>query len=78
MIHQVKYNDHGTERDIAYRMSFAEMIVPYRDPSFDHYRRTAYDIGEWGLGLHDDIAGPRLRLSGRDPLPGRCSRRQPG
>ena len=31
-------------------MSFAEMIVPYRDPSFDHYRRTAYDIGEWGLG----------------------------
>ena len=50
VIHQVKYNDHGTERDIAYRMSFAEMIVPYRDPSFDHYRRTAYDIGEWGLG----------------------------
>ena len=50
VIHQVTYNDHGTERDIAYRMSFAEMIVPYRDASFDHYRRTAYDIGEWGLG----------------------------
>ena len=31
-------------------MSFAEMVVPYRDSSFDHYRRTAYDIGEWGLG----------------------------
>ena len=50
VIHQVSYDDHGTERDIAYRMSFAEMIVPYRDPGFDHYRRTAYDIGEWGLG----------------------------
>ena len=50
VIHQVSYDDHGTERDIAYRMSFAEMIVPYRDASFDHYRRTAYDIGEWGLG----------------------------
>ena len=50
VIHQVTYDDHGTQRDIAYRMSFAEMIVPYRDPSFDHYRRTAYDIGEWGLG----------------------------
>lgn len=37
-------------RDIAYRMSFAEMVVPYRDPGFDHYRRTAFDIGEWGLG----------------------------
>ena len=32
-------------------MSFAEMVVPYRDSSFDHYRRTAYDIGEWGLGF---------------------------
>jgi len=50
VIHQVSYNDHGTERDIAYRMSFAEMVVPYRDASFDHYRRTAYDIGEWGIG----------------------------
>jgi len=50
VIHQVKYDDHGTQRDIAYRMSFAEMIVPYRDPSFEHSRRTAYDIGEWGLG----------------------------
>ncbi|MGB6004415.1 MAG: primary-amine oxidase [Ornithinimicrobium sp.] len=50
-IHQVTFDDHGTTRDIAYRMSFAEMIVPYRDPSFDHYRRTAFDIGEWGLGF---------------------------
>ena len=50
VIHQVTFDDHGTERAIAYRMSFAEMVVPYRDPGFDHYRRTAYDIGEWGLG----------------------------
>ena len=27
------------------------MIVPYRDSSADHYRRTAFDIGEWGLGF---------------------------
>ena len=51
VIYQVAYDDHGTERDIAYRMSFAEMVVPYRDASFDHYRRTAFDIGEWGLGF---------------------------
>ncbi|MBK8446469.1 MAG: primary-amine oxidase [Micropruina sp.] len=50
VIYQVSFDDHGVERDIAYRMSFAEMIVPYRDSGFDHYRRTAYDIGEWGLG----------------------------
>jgi primary-amine oxidase len=51
VIYQVTYDDHGTTRDIAYRMSFAEMVVPYRDASFDHYRRTAFDIGEWGLGF---------------------------
>jgi primary-amine oxidase len=38
-------------RSVANRISLAEMVVPYRDPSPDHYRRTAYDIGEWGLGF---------------------------
>jgi len=47
VIYQVTYDD----REIAYRMSFTEMVVPYRDTSFDHYRRTAFDIGEWGLGF---------------------------
>lgn len=38
------------ERPVAHRLSLAEMVVPYRDPTPDHARRTAYDIGEWGLG----------------------------
>jgi primary-amine oxidase len=38
-------------RPVAHRLSLAEMIVPYRDPTPDHARRTAYDIGEWGLGF---------------------------
>ena len=50
-LHSVRYRDGDRERSIAHRMSFAEMIVPYRDPSPDHYRRTAFDIGEWGLGF---------------------------
>jgi primary-amine oxidase len=50
VVYQVSFDDGGTKREIAYRLSFAEMIVPYRDSSFDHYRRTAFDIGEWGLG----------------------------
>ena len=25
--------------------------MPYRDPTPDHFRRTAFDIGEWGLGF---------------------------
>jgi primary-amine oxidase len=51
-------------RPVAHRISVAEMVVPYRDPSVDHHRRTAYDIGEWGLGfmtqsleLHCDCLG---------------------
>ncbi|MET0955042.1 MAG: tyramine oxidase, partial [Cryobacterium sp.] len=47
----VSYTDAGRVRPIANRLSFAEMVVPYRDPSVDHFRRTAFDIGEWGLGF---------------------------
>jgi primary-amine oxidase len=50
-LHSVTYRDGDRTRSIAHRLSFAEMVVPYRDPSPDHYRRTAFDIGEWGLGF---------------------------
>ena len=50
-LHTITYNDAGRERSIAHRLSFAEMVVPYRDHCEDHYRRTAFDIGEWGLGF---------------------------
>jgi primary-amine oxidase len=51
VLHQVGFLDQGRVRPVAHRLSFAEMVVPYRDPSPDHYRRTAFDIGEWGLGF---------------------------
>jgi primary-amine oxidase len=51
VLHTVGFRDRGRLRPIAHRMSFAEMIVPYRDATADHYRRTAFDIGEWGLGF---------------------------
>jgi primary-amine oxidase len=51
VLHQVGFRDGERVRPVAHRLSFAEMIVPYRDPSPDHYRRTAFDIGEWGLGF---------------------------
>jgi primary-amine oxidase len=50
-LHTVTYRDGDRERSVAHRMSFAEMMVPYRDHCDDHYRRTAFDIGEWGLGF---------------------------
>ncbi len=51
VLHQVGFRDGGRLRPVAHRLSFAEMVVPYRDPAPDHYRRTAFDIGEWGLGF---------------------------
>jgi primary-amine oxidase len=47
VLHTVAYDG----RSVAHRLSFAEMVVPYRDPTTDHYRRTAFDVGEWGLGF---------------------------
>jgi primary-amine oxidase len=51
VLHTVGFADGGRVRPVAHRLSFAEMVVPYRDPTIDHYRRTAFDIGEWGLGF---------------------------
>jgi primary-amine oxidase len=51
VLHQVGWRDSGRLRSVAHRLSFAEMVVPYRDAGPDHYRRTAFDIGEWGLGF---------------------------
>jgi len=51
VLHTVGFRDGGRLRPVAHRLSFAEMFVPYRDPTADHYRRTAFDIGEWGLGF---------------------------
>ena len=51
VLHQVTFQDGDRRRPVAHRLSFAEMVVPYRDASPDHYRRTAFDIGEWGLGF---------------------------
>jgi len=51
VLHTVGFRDAGRLRPVAHRFSFAEMIVPYRDATPDHYRRTAFDIGEWGLGF---------------------------
>src|SRR5580693_8132569 len=51
VLHQIAYDDDGQVRPVAHRLSLAEMVVPYRDTSPEHYRRTAFDIGEWGLGF---------------------------
>ena len=38
-------------RPLFHRISVAEMTVPYCDPAFLQYRKNAFDIGEYGIGV---------------------------
>lgn len=50
VLHTVGYKDGDKGvRNIAHRLSLSEMVVPYGDP-IDHYRKNAFDEGEYGLG----------------------------
>jgi primary-amine oxidase len=51
VLHTVSYDDDGVERPILYRASICEMVVPYGDPGEQYYRKNAFDIGEYGLGM---------------------------
>ncbi|KAG6834346.1 hypothetical protein H0H93_010308, partial [Arthromyces matolae] len=46
----ITYNDNGEIRPIAYRLSLAEMVVPYGAPEYPHPRKFAFDSGEYGMG----------------------------
>lgn len=37
-------------RPVFYRLSLAEMTVPYGDPRVPYHRKSAYDLGEGGAG----------------------------
>jgi primary-amine oxidase len=37
-------------RPVLHRASIAEMVVPYADPTSNHYWKNAFDAGEYGLG----------------------------
>ena len=51
VLHTVGYEDKGRVRPIMYRASLSEMVVPYGDPSSDHFRKNAFDLGEAGIGM---------------------------
>lgn len=51
VLHNITYTDAGRERPIIYRAAICEMVVPYGDPAERHYRKNAFDIGEYGIGM---------------------------
>ena len=50
VIHTVGYEDQGRVRPVLYRGALSDMVVPYGDPSKDHWRKNAFDAGEYGIG----------------------------
>jgi primary-amine oxidase len=50
VLHGVEYREGDEYRSVMHRGSLAEMIVPYGDPDSAHYWRSAFDVGEYGLG----------------------------
>ncbi|KIR59618.1 peroxisomal copper amine oxidase, partial [Cryptococcus bacillisporus CA1873] len=51
VLSNITYDDgaKGT-RPLFYRMSVAEMVVPYAKTIFPHHRKHAFDTGEYGIG----------------------------
>ena len=50
VLYTIGYEDQGRLRPIIYRASLAEMVVPYGDPRPFHFRKNAFDVGEYGIG----------------------------
>lgn len=50
VLYTISYEDKGQTRPIIYRASLVEMVVPYGDPKEPHFRKNAFDVGEYGVG----------------------------
>jgi primary-amine oxidase len=50
VLHQLSWQDGERTRPVIWRASVTEMVVPYADPTTNHYWKSAFDAGEYGLG----------------------------
>ncbi|MBY5879493.1 primary-amine oxidase [Rhizobium ruizarguesonis] len=50
VLHELGIRDQGRLRPVVFRASVTEMVVPYADPTANHYWKSAFDAGEYGLG----------------------------
>ncbi|MBY3268225.1 primary-amine oxidase [Rhizobium laguerreae] len=50
VLHELGIKDEGRLRPVVFRASVTEMVVPYADPAANHYWKSAFDAGEYGLG----------------------------
>lgn len=56
---QIRFVDGDKDRMVIYKLSLAEMLVPYAMPQRSWSFRNAFDVGEYGIGklLHPLVAG---------------------
>ncbi|KAH9827342.1 Copper amine oxidase 1 [Teratosphaeria destructans] len=50
VLSHITFNDRGAVRPVFWRISLAEMVVPYGNPEHPHQRKHAFDLGEYGGG----------------------------
>ncbi|KAK5109430.1 hypothetical protein LTR62_006989 [Meristemomyces frigidus] len=50
VLSNITFTDKETVRPLFYRLSLAEMVVPYGNPTHPHQRKHAFDLGEYGGG----------------------------
>lgn len=58
VLYDVRYDDHGRLRPIAYRLSLSEIYVPYGVPDRNWSWRSAFDVGEYNLGTFAQTLEP--------------------
>jgi primary-amine oxidase len=51
VLHGIAYQDGGRLRSVLHRAALSEMVVPYGHPGGGHYRKNAFDVGEYGIGV---------------------------
>jgi primary-amine oxidase len=51
VLHTIGYEDAGRLRPVLYRAALSEMVVPYAHPGSGHFRKNAFDVGEYGIGV---------------------------
>jgi primary-amine oxidase len=58
-LYQVRFHEQNRDIPIIYKMSLAEMLVPYGSGNRSWTFRNAFDVGEYGLGktLHPLVLG---------------------
>ena len=51
VLHAIAYEDGDRLRPVLHRAALSEMVVPYGHPGGGHFRKNAFDVGEYGIGV---------------------------